>query len=505
MHLPDGVDAALALTLPSLRKVVEGRRTTEGDLNQQREGRSFRPQPAAQGRRLSGGDLIRRIAVNYAARDIVIIFNYLTQRRVKNQQFEQALLYHQNESDLGSVLSTIGPLSPLHRLGGKSEVSTNNTFALPISELYKKIVCKNGAPALQRSFRTLILAEQALLSSFLNLRDTIPDYASAGSAISTAEMYMVCFYLLGTLEGSERKWWRRWMSVPEKRKLFEAAVVGIMQITKRYIVKAIDTLKREREQNRNTFHLMSEAHFNLGDLLLLRLSFVSGRSSRLFAGKFSIKSALGTGDEDTDRYQQDLRRQIWEHYREGLLLVQSELEEFSGRYGFPPDVFHAYRNIMDPVLHNRICKAVRMRHSLTRLHRFAPASVGRQKVDGVPGFTSAKFEEYWQRLNQQILNMAPVSVDKHQWLEELEPMLQLVNEVRTDRGPLTVSKTSGSKSAKTHGVESAATYKISWVGPSDLLVQRRMVLFFESYRQKDNAAKSVKKKGRSGSSRRMTR
>lgn len=335
---------------------------------------------------------------------------------------------------------------------------------------------------LRNNLRLLLLAEQAHISSFINYRDSIPDYGYASSVLATAELYMVALHHVG-LAGCA--FFKNSKPSPEERKRYRDAFLTITDVAKRYIVKAIDTLKRERDQNRNTFHLMSEAHFNLGDLLLIRLAALPHRDEeghpareplcpRLFG--FEIlqpDDALPTQDDPEpfggDKYPEDLRRQVWAHYREGILLVQAEMEELFGRYRLPPDVFHAHRNIMDPILHHRISKAARMRHVATRPYNHSSRSAQSQRPTG---YDPTKYDEYWDRLCQQITYSAPPSLSNHDWLEELESMLKMVNGVRSDRGPLRI--------VIDHENQDAPRY-VEWIPTKQLEKQKQIVLFFESY------------------------
>lgn len=151
----------------------------------------------------------------------------------------------------------------------------------------------------------------------------------------------------------------------------------LTEYAKRFTMKAIDVLRRERDQNRNTYHLISEAWFNLGDILLIRLALIDdwefqtnsflakhdleprirrwNHPQRLF-GNFNAainkqhwNHALSpdTGDDDTraglgspgDMVSEDLQRQIWDAYRQGLVMVQTEMDEYASRYRFPSEVF----------------------------------------------------------------------------------------------------------------------------------------------------------------------
>lgn len=60
-------------------------------------------------------------------------------------------------------------------------------------------------------------------------------------------------------------------TAPKKRRL-ALAVDGLTALAKRHFVKAIDVLKRARDYKRSVNHLLSEAHFNLGEAMLIRLA-----------------------------------------------------------------------------------------------------------------------------------------------------------------------------------------------------------------------------------------
>jgi hypothetical protein len=431
-----------------------------------------------------------RVGVRSAAYDIKYIFDYIRGRREGNshglQQSSLAPgarakgLCELENAALDDDIVRIGFLSPLYHIGGSVQIRgqgeprdvRTEVGNLPLAEFYIRAVSKNGNTSLRKNLRLLLLAEQAFLSSFINYRDSIPDYGYAASVLATAEMYIISLYLLGT-EGLRTKELGELRS-PEDQRYYSKAFRMITATAKRYIVKAIDTLKRERDQNRNTFHLMSEAHFNLGDLLLIRLAALRGRESgvnlceQLFGFSF-VEPAEVVLEDESDRHPEDLKRQIWEHYRDGIILVQSEMDELFGRYRFPPDVFHAHRNVMDPVLHHRICKAARTRHAATRPHKAQKPRRGGSAA--ATGFDPAKFDKIWEDLSQIITNYVSPSLPDNDWLEEMKPILDAVNSVRSDRGPLKIVSPKVGRS-----------YRINWIDSAELDQLNQMVLFFESYR-----------------------
>jgi hypothetical protein len=385
-----------------------------------------------------------RINVNAAAADLQLIFAYLSDRPD---------LLDESLSDSKSV-GFVGSRSPLYRVNG-------NELFLPVAYLHHGLRSADPqdpraiemAPKLDARFKLLALSEKALFCSYLCYRDCIPDYTYSQTCIHIGELYAATLYKLGT--------WTRCddvMDSPATRSLVSSSVDHLTEYAKRFLMKAIDILKREQEQNRNTFHLMSEAWFNLGDILLIRLLAITGGTPELPAALFGnnfteqmkryfneIQDSQSSTKEMSDVCPEDLRRQIAEAYQQGLRFVQDEMNDYRARYRVPGDVYYANRNIMDPVLHFRICRAVRLRHAGT-----GQEIRSRATAPGEPAQTLAeRFIKTWHTISDLISccespqafghsnsksGFAPSSA----WVRQLLGLIKFSNKVRTDRGPIQV-------------------------------------------------------------------
>lgn len=394
-----------------------------------------------------------RVDVNAAASDILTIFAYLGDR---------ADLLGAHLADERSV-EDVGVRSPLFRVNGGTE------NALPIASAYKSLRPagdpgpRDVADDLGCHFKLLVLAEKAMLSSYLCYRDCIPDFSYAQSCVKVGELYAAALYKLGT-----------WIANSKNVTVLEgqiddiaSAILGFTEHGKRFLTKAIDILNREQEQNRNTFHMMSEAWFNLADILTLRLLAVTGATetlgtelfgpkemSRKIASRIQTLGRAGNAPVSSqnsrhamrDLVPEDLRRQIEEAYQSGLRYVQSEMNDFNSRYRVPGDVFYAHRNLMDPVLHFRICRSIRLRHSGGR-HDRGPDTGSKAVRD--------RFEEITHEICDRIsgYESPQLSYDdesgitpSHAWASKLSELIKFANKVRTDRGPLMVEHTANKHS-----------------------------------------------------------
>ena len=135
------------------------------------------------------------------------------------------------------------------------------------------------------------------------------------------------------------------------------------------------------------------------------------------------------------------------------------MDEMYVRYRFPPDVYHAYRNVMDPVLHNRICRAARMRHGATR-----PCMHDPEAAESTAKPFQVMFNEYWKRISQHVTTNLSASLSMSYWLEEMQPILTLVNQVRSDRGPLCIKDCNDE-------------FWIAWLPASSLERHEQLLLF----------------------------
>lgn len=391
-----------------------------------------------------------RIDVNHAAADLLTIFSYVSDR--------VDLLLPQLPAKEG--FDRVGIRSPLCRINGDSHNET-----LPVAYIKREIVIKLAKnPEAQRianhRLRLFALAEKALLSAYLCYRDTIPDFQYAQGCVRIGELYSAVLFTLGHLAKNS----------PADANILDDVFVaeafeGLTSYAKRYLVKAINVLDREQEQNRNTFHLMSEAWFNLADILLVRLLALIGTTGRIMCELFSaeIQTKLQSGfqslrkEEDdarqrpkpdssnrkhTDLNAEDLRRQITEAYQQGLRYVQQEMNDFKSRYRVPSDVYYSSRNMMDPVLHFRICRAARLRHAAgcgtefpkdrSDLHLL---EITRELNEALSGSESPQFFE-----PESGTRMGP----SHFWAEQIVRFVTLASQVRTDRSPLTAKKSDNS-------------------------------------------------------------
>ncbi len=373
--------------------------------------------------------VLQRVAANRAARDIGMVFAYLTD--------EEKWLTPQRASDFDSMKP--GERSPLYRINNTNYLGDARSAPTELAIQHVYNVCK--IPDL----RLLGLAESALLSAYLCHRDCIPDFSYAHTCLSTAELYLQALYIVGQKP-----------SVSTQPDL-SSSVHGLTNLAKRFLMKAIDVLRREREQNRNTFHLLSEAYFNLGDVLMVRLAALknSGKCRGLFGNAIDIGDGLSElwlkekSQGDADTMPEDLQRQIWDAYRNGLILVLSEIEEYEGRYRFPPEVFHAHRNMMDAVLHFRICRAARLRHE-----------------GCVHGENEAMPRNLWERLSTLVDAYESPIKEINAWLQALIPMHKAVSDVRTDRSPFKLTQE-----------KSLEPVSIQWCDQDDWNRKRPLILF----------------------------
>lgn len=378
-----------------------------------------------------------RINVNTAANDILIIFAYIGDR---------SDLMTEGMKDAKGI-EKANSRSPLFRINGHGESEGPNEMGTPITYLKKELKSAGlNAGEMDIQFKLLAISEKALLSSYLCYRDCIPDYSYAQTCIQLGELYSAALYKLGI-----------WSGKSGENLLLASNVIGnavhyMTEYAKRFLIKALDILKREQEQNRNTFHLMSEAYFNLGDILLIRLMAITGGSQALNSGLFQKNLAtelkmhfdelvkrVKDGKSARDFCPEDLRRQIIAAYQQGLKSVQDEMNDYYSRYRVPAEVYYSNRNVMDPVLHFRICRAARLRHAGVR-----------------PETASFNIDEVYQTFeeNRMIISDLISGYESPQsftwkpeggdaspsaaWAKQLEALLKFVNKVCTDRGPLEV-------------------------------------------------------------------
>ncbi len=404
--------------------------------------------------------ILERVDVNRAAEDLRIIFAYVSDKR--------ALLADELGPEIAPAewnrnFNSVGPRSPLFRINGGDRASGAAEPALPLGFFLASHLQPGCEDNLRRDIRLLALSEKALISAYLAYRDCIPDYNYACAALAVGELYLVAFFKIGnyckdaTAEEINRNF--QHLALPLDR---------FFELAKRFILKAIDILKREREQNRNTFHLISEALFNLGDLLLIRLALLPelARKWKLF-GECSLDEvqmwratdqttpldgALGCAG---DRVAEDLRRQIWDAYTQGLVLVQNEIDEYSSRFRAPPEAYYAYRNLMDPVLHFRIAKAARRRHLGGR-----PVIPSRDFTPQA-GFDPTELQKEWEQISRHISTHQSPQRHTSRWLEHLQNLHKQAKRVRSDRSPLQFEGN-----------------KLCWVRTEEL-THRRLLLFHE--------------------------
>jgi tetratricopeptide (TPR) repeat protein len=358
--------------------------------------------------------LLARVGVNNASEDIRTVFEYVMDTPM-------------DRADKLAKFDSIGERSVLYNVNGDGKKKT------PLAALVDFV----PQPA-QRGFRSLALAEQAMLASYLSFRDCVTDYSYASTNIALAQIYIVGMVKLGGVAAKNRGK----SHAPTFEKQLHEWVDGLVDLAKRHLVKAIDILKREREQNRNTFHLMADAHFNLGDVLLIRLASQLTPGERRQVGH-QFRSQLFPREADRSKpdeadallnnkhgydSNEDLQRQIWEAYRSGLVWTLSDMEEYMGRYRSPSDIFYAHRNIMDPVLHFRIARASRLRSAFVdKAHR-----------SGDMEFDKKRFNRIWEDLSVRVAAYETPQRQPTRWLTSLEDLVSDVNRVRTDRPPLEI-------------------------------------------------------------------
>ncbi len=415
-----------------------------------------------------------RIQVNTAATDMLIIFAWIGDRPD---------LLDKHLPDGGT--DKCGHRSPLFRLSGNL-----NDGLLPVSWLKARLCTpvsqeskKDRKNDIELRFRLLAIAEKALFSSYLCYRDTIPDFSYAQTCVQIGELYAAVIYKLGNWTKSDNP------DAGDQSAVVAEAIDRFSGLAKRFLNKAIDILNREQEQNRNTFHLMSEAWFNLADILTIRLLAITGDGgtptlkSDLFGAAFTstlkthFQDELKKSPADTksrialDLVPEDLRRQITEAYQNGLRYAQDEMTDYLSRYRVPADVSYSSRNLMDPVLHFRICRSVRLRHS-GGWHD--PSKTGSQPT------LTALTEDFWTTFDeicdpvsgyespQLSENGVASPAPSRAWARQLAVLIKLANKVRTDRGPMQW------KEETKDGVE------ITWLNESEMTkpTHRRRFVFF---------------------------
>lgn len=414
-----------------------------------------------------------RIQVNTAATDMLTVFAWIGDR-------PDLLEKHLPKSGTDMC----GHRSPLFRLSGNLKDGL-----LPVSWL-KARLCdpvndvskKDQKDEIELRFRLLAIAEKALFSSYLCYRDTIPDFSYAQTCVQIGELYAGVIYKLGHWTGTAT-------CEGDQAKVVAEAIDHFTGLAKRFLNKAIDILNREQEQNRNTFHLMSEAWFNLADILTVRLLAATGEKSKptiegkLFGKAFMSELSAYFGREfkhaldgakfrvAQDFVPEDLRRQISEAYQNGLRYAQDEMTDYEARYRVPGDVSYASRNLMDPVLHFRICRAVRLRHSgewhdrsktgeAPSLEKIADdfKAAFHEICDPISGYESPQLSE----------GSVAGTASSRAWARQLANLIKLSNKVRTDRGPLQWKE------------EITEIVTISWLEESRITQpgQRRRFVFF---------------------------
>ncbi len=423
--------------------------------------------------------VLLRVGVNQAGRDIRTIFAYISDR---------APLVEQEEQPPDVDLIRVGPRSPLCRLNGTRLNDATDRDPLPVAFLLSKV---NDGQATDsagvKDLRLLALSEKGLLAAYMAHRDAIPDFGYATTALAVGELYITTMRTLCT----------RGQKLGLHPLTVAQSIHHCGALAKRFIIRAIDVLKREREQNRNTFHLMSEAHFNLGDLLLIRLAALTHRKPESFSGnRFFPPVFLGLdrGDlvpsaransgqvnddaHDGDWSVEDLMRQIWDSFRQGLILVQNEMDDYKTRFRLPPDVYYAHRNVMDAVLHFRICRAAGLRHAAGGIA--LPRTNDPELAARAYGFNAEAFDRRWDKLSRDVASLESPQRPLARWLTALRPLLAHANEVRSDRALLELKGVEPSTDPRSRSTATiAAGSKLSWMRDKKIRKRERFVIFSE--------------------------
>ncbi|GAA5127340.1 hypothetical protein JIN84_08830 [Luteolibacter yonseiensis] len=302
--------------------------------------------------------------------------------------------------------------SPLFRVNtGSDEDPGKSGSVLVIEAVQRKIVeifdasgeeDPAGFNILDDRLGVLGAAEAAVLHGYLYHRDSMSDFEQAMTTMEACSVYHSTLYLLelafepgGALASSASL----------RGNLHELQDI-LHEVAKRFAVNTIDILKREREQNRNTYALLSEAYFGLGELLLFRIKRILDSPGQTLPGKSGSDLVLA-----------DLWRQTWSAFRDGLYCILMEIEDLDHRYRLPAEVTHASGNLMDPVLHFRICRSVGQRHVSFRKQRMA----------------NAEIEGIINEINSAVSGVMPYGHDGDAWLQELAVRVDLASRLRTDR------------------------------------------------------------------------
>lgn len=323
-----------------------------------------------------------------------------------------------------------GMASPIYRVntGGDENPGVNASELVieAVQRKAKKIFTQGGTQdharfnTLDDQLSVLGAAEAAVLHGYLYHRDSMLDFEQAMTTMEACSVYHSALYLMQ-------------LSFEPNGVLASAATSGdanlhdlqdiLHDVAKRFAVNTIDILKREREQNRNTYALLSEAYFGLGELLLFRIKRILGAPAQCLPG-----------DSKSDLVLADLWRQTWSAFRDGLYCILMEIEDLDHRYRLPAEVTHASGNLMDPVLHFRICRSVGQRH----------VSFRRQRM------THAEIEGIINEINSAVSGVMPYGSEASVWLHELAIRVKLASRLRTDRPTVEIRDPTKSPKQKSH-------------------------------------------------------
>jgi hypothetical protein len=359
-----------------------------------------------------------------------------------------------------------GLASPLYRVNtGSDRDPAGDGSELVIESVRRKvwdILERSGADEASAGPPGLLLdqlsvlsaAEAAVLHGYLYHRDSMMDFEQAMTTMEACSVYHSALYLVElafepggafSLAGLPRE------------DLYELQDV-LHEVAKRFAVNTVDVLKREREQNRNTYTLLSEAYFGLGEILLFRIRrhLAHEESSKAEPVEPPPKEKLQASAK-SDVVLGDLWRQAWSAFRDGLNCILMEIEDLDHRYRLPVEVNHASGNLMDPVLHFRICRSVGQRHASFRTVRMQNSEV----------------EQVISEINSTLSEVMPYDPAKEAWLPALATRVELASRLRTDRPTLEIISPSSQSASGEAGAGAQAPLQICCVALKDFGRQKR--------------------------------
>ena len=322
---------------------------------------------------------------------------------------------------------------------------------------------KDERSALETDLTLLALAEKALLTGHMNYRECLPSSGHAQLCLALGKCYSRMIYL--SINDEKRGEF-------DMQKLQDAYRLLHLH-AKRFLTLCVSMVEQEPEQRPFARQVGSEALFILGDLMFEWWCSChwdakhpnSGDNAKVLKElsdarlRLDPKIAHPASFPDTD--QTDIKRQVMTYYQTGLRYVMQELNEHQSRYPLPQSVQYAHRNLLDTDTQFDIARAVHKRHALptNQVVGSGDESAESRKLDARKREKLLKVFDDIGLATKQANNPF---VDPVAWVDALLPILERVNEVRTDRGPLQPDK---------------VRKKITWTPLSGLSEEHTIILF----------------------------